>query len=88
MDDDEAKMTLYKPLNLPYMHTVYDGIPYPRFITDERMEEIRKVNKSRPGDVFIATFAKSGTTWLQNVVNEIMGKPQVIFKLKLHSPWL
>ena len=82
MGDDEAKMTLYEPLNLPYMHSAYEGIPYPRFLTKERLEEIRKVHKSRPGDVFIATFAKSGTTWLQNVVNEIMGKPQVISRLK------
>ena len=78
MHDDEVKMTLYEPLNLPYKHNAYEGIPYPRFITEERLDEVTKVHKSRPGDVFIATFAKSGTTWLQNVVNEIMGKPQVI----------
>lgn len=30
--------------------------------------------EARPGDVFVASFPKSGTTWLQEVVYQIYSK--------------
>jgi len=64
------------PLNLPYPHSEYQGVPIPVFIPKERMEEVKNSHKTRPDDVYIATFPKSGTTWLQKLLNEILGKPQ------------
>jgi len=80
---------LYKPLDLPYKHNVYDGVPVPPFITEQRMEEIKKTHQSRSDDIYIATYQKSGTTWLQFVVYEIIGKPQGDYEqISAAAPWL
>lgn len=79
----------FKPLDLPYRHAVYDGVPVPNFITEERMNEIKTGHNSRPDDVFISTFMKSGTTWLQYLVYEILGRPQGDYtQINQVVPWL
>ena len=49
----------------------------PDFITAERYEELDTLHKTRDDDVFIATYQKSGTTWLQHILNELYDHPQV-----------
>ena len=80
---------LYKPLDLPYKHNTYDGVPVQNFITSQRMEEIKNIHQSRFDDIYIATFMKSGTTWLQNLVYEILDRPQGEYEnINLAVPWL
>lgn len=40
-------LRMHQPLNLPYKHSVYDGVPVPDFITQERMDEIKEHHVSR-----------------------------------------
>ena len=65
------------PPEIPYKHCIYDGVPIPDFIHPERFEEIKQFHKCRSDDVFIATYQKSGTTWLQHIVNQLLDSPQV-----------
>jgi len=90
MAETPKKRKLYEPLHLPYPHNEYDGVPMPIFIPKQRMEEIETSHRSRPSDVFIATYPKSGTTWLQHVVNEILGRPQgdTYERISDAVPWL
>ena len=41
---------------------------YDPFIRGAAVAELRRHYASRPGDVFVATYPKAGTTWLQTVV--------------------
>ena len=51
-----------------YRHEVVHGITYPPGQTQEQIDLMRDSFKTRPGDVFVATFPKSGTTWTQQVL--------------------
>ena len=61
-------MTTYSPLGLPYVHDALDGVPLTAVTPATRIKEIQQVHKSRPDDVYIATFLKCGTTWLQQIL--------------------
>ena len=44
------------------------GTPYPPFVTPERLQWLQKTVELRQGDVVVATFAKCGTTWLEQIL--------------------
>lgn len=52
-------------------HNVVNGIVFPTFITQERLDELRDF-PLRPDDLFIPPYPKSGTTWLQQIVKLIV----------------
>ena len=54
---------------------VKNGIEIPRN-TPERWEELRNFTV-RPDDVFIDTFPKSGTTWMQQIVKLLRNRGQL-----------
>src|SRR5262245_5132269 len=43
---------------------------------------------SRPGDIMIATWAKSGTTWVQAIIAELLFKGCFEDSVNSISPWL
>lgn len=66
-----------------------DGVPVSPFITQERLQEL-KTYPLLPDDVFIATYPKSGTTWMQQIVRSIRCNGQVDQSVPLNVaiPWL
>ena len=66
---------------------IKDGFKVPRN-TSERWEELNSY-PLRPDDVFIATFFRSGTTWMQQIVKLLRsgGQPDGV-KLDRSIPWL
>ena len=52
-------------------HNVVNGIVFPTFITQERLDELRDFHL-KPDDLFIPPYPKSGTTWLQQIVKLIV----------------
>ena len=49
------------------------------------MEEIKRCHVSRKDDVFVATYQKSGTTWLQHILNQLLDEPQVCELWQKHN---
>jgi len=82
-------MVLFEPLGLPYKHDVLDGVPLTSFTPGSRIKEIQNAHKSRPDDVYIATYQKSGTTWLSQILCLMYDYPQGQQKsIMLDIPWL
>jgi aryl sulfotransferase len=64
-----------RPIEADYRHVLFDNHRWARFTP-------------RPGDVFVCTPAKCGTTWRQTIVTELMfpgGAPAPVMEL---APWL
>eukprot|EP00116_Pleurobrachia_bachei_P003560 sb/3463822/ len=52
--------------------------------------EVKEKHKTRVDDVFIATYQKSGTTWLQHILNQLYDQPQGpdVPNINEAVPWL
>ena len=75
--------------SLPYrLNKLISGLLVPPFTTQEMVDELRTMSV-REDDVFVVTFPKSGTTWMQQIVKLIHGNGEdnneVIVKA---APWL
>ena len=68
----------------------HNNLAVPPFCTPERYAALDTDSfNPRPDDIVIATFAKSGTTWLQNMLYNLVGCPNgPIVKINDTVPWL
>ncbi|KAL5270448.1 hypothetical protein ACHWQZ_G001237 [Mnemiopsis leidyi] len=54
-------------------HGTINGVAIPFFTTPEFRLDLRQNFKLRPeSDIFIVTYPKSGTTWMQNILREML----------------
>ena len=54
-------------------HGSINGVAVPVFTTPEYRTELQNDFKLRPrSDIFIVTYPKSGTTWMQNILREML----------------
>ena len=78
------------PLHDLYPHKVYKGICIGALTSVFRYQELKtNAFTPRPSDVIIATYPKSGTTWLQTMVYNLVGCPNgPLTKIDEQVPWL
>ncbi len=75
-------------LPFSYNHNVVNGVVFPTSISQQRMDDLATF-KLRCGDVFIVTYPKSGTTWMQQIVKLICSGGKDDGKTLPESiPWL
>ena len=48
--------------DLPFAHNMVNGMVFPDFITQQRMDYLKTFNL-RPDDMFVASYPKSGMYW-------------------------
>ena len=54
-----------------FPHGTVNGVAVPFYTTPEFRDEVREKFKLRKDDIFVVTYPKSGTTWLQGIKNLI-----------------
>ena len=57
-------------IQLPFKHSVANEIVFPSFIDQQVMDRLKDLHL-RPDDLFIVTYPKSGTTWVQQIIKLI-----------------
>lgn len=83
--------TLWIPRTLPDFHgnLVRGDYKVNGPMTDKRMDFLEHNFTHRPGDVWLTTYQKVGTTWTQYVITQLLGHPKVndLFDIVKYCPW-
>jgi len=60
----------YKTEEVKFRHSRVNGLVFLPYMTEQRIDDLAKF-QTRPEDVFIVSYPKSGTTWLAQIIREI-----------------
>ena len=69
-------------------YTEYNGINFPPFATTEWLREVSTQFKPRDTDIFVCTFSRSGTTWLQLILHWLKSKKPLDMEIYNYSPMI
>ena len=84
--EERAKQLLAKSGG-SYLHTV-NGLLVPVFVQQETVDELKEL-QLYPDDVWVVSYPKSGTTWMQQIVRLIRNNGvQDDVKINVAIPWL
>lgn len=58
-----------------------EGVPWPHSVGKEKYEECHETVRLRPRDIVVATYPKSGTTWVEQIVLLLVHGSELAHKL-------
>ena len=71
------------------LQRIMNGVPVPFFVQQEEMDWFKNSFQLYPDDVFVVTYPKCGTTWVQQIVRLLRNNGQQCDGLLEHAvPWI